>query len=209
VVDIEKYVPAGAGAGRPPTIGWIGSPSTWGFVRPLLPLLAELCRDGRVRFSAVGAGAAAEADRFDGGSFEAWSEAGEIAAVQSMDIGIMPLPDEPWARGKSGYKLVQYMACGVPVVASPVGVNCEIVHAGVNGFLAREVGEWRATLTRLLEDAGLRKAMGQAGRERAVEAYSLQAHAARLIEVMQKAVGPSTRKGPEMLLPTAPEKNDR
>ena len=188
VVDIDQYVPAATRPSRPLTIGWIGSPSTWGFVRPLLPLLAELCRDRGVRFSAVGVGAAAEVDRFDGLTFIDWSEASEIASVQAMDIGIMPLPDEPWARGKSGYKLIQYMACGLPVVASPVGVNSDIVEDGVSGLLATDPGQWRTALTRLIDDPTLRAAMGQAGRARAVEAYSLQTHAPRLVEVMRRAV---------------------
>lgn len=189
VVDIDTYVPARTRAARPLTIGWIGSPTTWAFVRPLLPLLAELCSSRDVAFSAVGAGAAAGPDRFDGLTFVPWSEAGEIASVQTMDIGIMPLPDEPWARGKSGYKLVQYMACGLPVVASPVGVNSDIVEDGVSGFLATDSDQWRAALMQLIDDAALRAAMGEAGRRRAVEAYSLQAHAPRLVEVMRGAVG--------------------
>lgn len=193
VVDIEQYVPAARSPTRPLTIGWIGSPSTWTFVCPLLPLLAEMCRDWGIRFAAVGAGAAAEADRFDGLDFIDWSEDSEIAAVQAMDIGIMPLPDEPWTRGKSGYKLVQYMACGLPVVASPVGVNADIVDEGRTGLLATDAAQWRAALTRLIDDPTLRLSMGQAGRVRAVEAYSLQAHAPRLVEVMTRAAAPAAR----------------
>ncbi len=189
VVDINEYIPAATRPTRPITIGWIGSPSTWTFVRPLLPLLAELCRDQDIRFSAVGAGAAAEADRFDGLTFVPWTEDSEIASVQAMDIGIMPLPDEPWARGKSGYKLVQYMACGLPVIASPVGVNATIVDEGKTGLLATDLAQWRAALVRLIDDSGLRAAMGQAGRARAVDAYSLQAHAPRLVDAMRGAVG--------------------
>jgi glycosyltransferase involved in cell wall biosynthesis len=188
VVDIDQYAPAGSRPDRPLTIGWIGSPSTWAFVRPLLPLLAELCRTRGIAFSAVGAGAAAEADGFDGLTLSSWSEASEITAVQAMDIGIMPLPDEPWARGKSGYKLVQYMACGLPVVASPVGANASIVADGETGLLATDEAQWRAALTRLIDDPALRAAMGQAGRARAVESYSLQTHAPRLVEVMRRAV---------------------
>lgn len=196
VVDIDQYRPAATRPTRPLTIGWIGSPSTWGFVRPLLPLLAELCRTRGVTFSAVGAGAGAEADRFDGLTFTPWSEASEITSVQAMDIGIMPLPDEPWARGKSGYKLVQYMACGLPVVASPVGVNSTIVEEGVSGLLATDPAEWHTALTRLIDDAPLRAAMGQAGRTRAVEAYSLQTHAPRLVEVMRGVVGARGQTSP-------------
>ena len=187
VVDIDRYRPAARGS-RPLTIGWIGSPSTWGYVKPLVPLLAQLAREGGVRFLAVGAGAAAAADGFEGASFEPWSEAGEIASVQAMDIGIMPLPDEPWARGKSGYKLIQYMACGLPVVASPVGVNSDIVVEGATGLLASDIAQWRAALERLIDQPELRARMGEAGRARAVDAFSLQAHAPRLVEIMRGAV---------------------
>jgi len=189
VVDIEQYRPAATRPDRPLTIGWIGSPSTWGFVRPLLPLLAELCRSRGIAFSAVGAGVAAEADRFDGLTLVPWSEPTEIAAVQAMDIGIMPLPDEPWARGKSGYKLVQYMACGLPIIASPVGVNATIVADGWTGLLATNLNQWRHTLTRLIDDPGLRATLGHAGRARAVDAYSLQVQAPRLVEALYSAVG--------------------
>jgi glycosyltransferase involved in cell wall biosynthesis len=187
VVDTDLYRPMEKGGERPLTMGWIGSPTTWAFVRPLLPVLAELCRARGVRFSVVGAGSAAEADRFDGLVFSDWSEAGEIASVQAMDIGVMPLPDEPWARGKSGYKLVQYMACGLPVVASPVGVNASIVEEGVSGLLASSPAEWTAALERLIDDAALRRSMGEQGRARAVEAYSLQTRAPRLVEIMRRA----------------------
>ena len=138
VVDTNAYRPAPVPADRPLTIGWIGSPSTWAFVRPILPLLAELSRERGVRFLAIGAGPAAAADQFEGMVAEPWTEASEIAAVQAMDIGIMPLPDEPWARGKCGYKLIQYMACGLPVVASPVGVNTTIVADGETGLIATD-----------------------------------------------------------------------
>ena len=189
VVDSDRYVPARTRPDQPLTIGWIGSPSTWTYVRPFLPLLVELCRTRGVRFTAVGAGAAAEAERFDGATLIPWSEAGEIAAVQAMDIGIMPLPDEPWARGKSGYKLIQYMACGLPIVASPVGVNSTIVENGKTGFLATDEAGWRSALDRLIAEPALRVAMGQAGRARAVEAYSLQSQVPRLIDAMRSAVG--------------------
>ncbi len=189
VVDTDQYRPPALRTESPLTIGWIGSPSTWAFVRPYLPMLADLFRSRGVRFSAVGAGAAAATDRFDGLDFTAWSEAGEIASVQAMDIGIMPLPEEPWARGKSGYKLVQYMACGLPLVASPVGVNSTIVEDDVTGFLATGPAEWRAALDRLIADPALRASLGRAGRQKAVEYYSLQSQAPRLIEIMKTAAG--------------------
>lgn len=187
VVDTDRYLPISR-PDRPITIGWIGSPSTYVLVPPLLPLLRDLADERGVRVRVVGAGKAAERDQFAGLDLVDWSEASEIADVQAMDIGIMPLQDLPFQRGKCGYKLIQYMACGLPVVASPVGVNAAIVEDGVTGFLADTLDQWRTALNRLIDDADLRRSMGQAGRRRAVEAYSLQTHAPRLVEVMRAAV---------------------
>lgn len=187
VVDSDVYRPDLSRPEKPVTVGWIGSPSTWPNVRPLLPLLEELARAHGVRIRVVGAGQAAAADRFAGLDLVEWTESSEIGEVQAMDIGIMPLLDRPFERGKSGYKLIQYMACGLPVIASPVGVNSEIVSEGVNGFLASSEAEWRAALTRLIVDAGLRRQMGEASRARAEAGYSLASQAPRLIEIIQAA----------------------
>ncbi len=100
----------------------------------------------------------------------------------------MPLDDTPWERGKCGYKLIQYMACGLPVVASPVGVNEEIVSHGENGFLADTLEEWKQSLERLVGmDPATRAAMGSVGRTRVERWYSLQIQAPRLLEALRKA----------------------
>ena len=101
-----------------------------------------------------------------------------------MSIGIMPLDDTPWARGKCGYKLIQYMACGIPVIASPVGVNADIVEHGVNGFLANTQAEWREAIRALLGDADLRRQMGAAGRKKVEQHYSLQIWGPRVAEML-------------------------
>jgi glycosyltransferase involved in cell wall biosynthesis len=188
VVDTTLYRPRPSGSGQL-TVGWIGSPSTWPSVWALLPLLKELVRSYGIRVRVIGAGKEREPLRFEGLEFIEWSEATEIDDVQRMDIGIMPLADQPFERGKSGYKLIQYMACGLPVVASPVGVNREIVCDGENGFLATGVDDWRAALERLLCDANLRRRMGECGRTRAVKQYSLAVHAPRLVELIRAAAG--------------------
>ena len=112
----------------------------------------------------------------------------EAAEIQRFDIGIMPLSDDLWERGKCGYKLIQYMACGKPVVAAPVGVNSVIVRHGVNGFLANTESEWTDSLGLLCEDAALRTRMGEAGRIRMVRDYSLQVAAPRLAELLRSVV---------------------
>jgi len=198
VVDTAAYRPLVTRPDPEPlVIGWIGSPSTWPNVRPLLPLLSSMCAEGNVRVRAIGAGKAAQTDQFPGLDLVEWGEATEIAEVQRMDIGIMPLIDRPFERGKSGYKLIQYMACGLPVVASPVGVNREIVVDGENGFLATDESEWRDALTRLISDPELGSRLGNAGRRIAEANYSLASQAPRLIELIKAAgtgnLAPSAR----------------
>jgi glycosyltransferase involved in cell wall biosynthesis len=132
---------------------------------------------------AVGAGNAAD-DAADVITRQ-WSEDREIADIQEMDIGIMPLPDTPWMRGKCGFKLIQYMACGLPVVASPVGVNQDMVGHGVNGFLAETPAEWTEALRKLVTDDALRQRMGAKGREMVKNQYSLQAQGPRVAELLR------------------------
>lgn len=186
VVDTDHFVTTAVPKpARPVTIGWIGSPSTWPYMRPLLPLLRELAESRGVRIRVVGAGPAAQADAFPGLDLVEWSEEREVEEVRAMDIGVMPLPDDIWARGKCGLKLVQYMACALPVVASPVGVNSEIVSPGENGFLATSEAEWRDALVPLIDDPELRQRFGAAGRRRVEESYSVDAHAPRFIRLLK------------------------
>lgn len=187
VVDTDHYVPGQAPrlSTDKPLIGWMGSPSTWRNVRPLLPLLEQLVRHHGVRFRAIGAGRSAEGDRFSGMELVDWTERSEIEEVQAMDIGIMPLDDRPFEKGKCGYKLIQYMACGVPVVASPVGVNTTIVREGANGLLASDLTEWRGSLLRLIDDPELRRAWGVNGRADVVREYSLESQAPRITELFK------------------------
>lgn len=188
VVDTALYRQAETQRHGPLTIGWIGSPPTWCGVRPLLPLLAQICDQYQARFLAVGPGPQARADLFPGMELREWSEEREIADVQEMDVGIMPLLDRSFERGKSGYKLIQYMACGLPVVASPVGVNAEIVKQNVNGFLASTDQQWQHALSLLLDDQERRKTLGRAGRAQAVQSFSLTSQALRLVDLFKSLV---------------------
>lgn len=192
VVDAEAYQPAPVQhADGKLRIGWIGTPQTWAkYGLPRMQFFRELARNHDIRFHLVGAQLKPDSEGpFD---YVPWSEDREVAAIQAMDIGIMPLIDDPWERGKCGYKLIQYMACGLPVVASPVGVNREIVRPRVNGLLAASDAEWRDALVTLITDATLRLEMGMAGRKRVLEAYSIQALGPRiaslLLEVAERGV---------------------
>jgi glycosyltransferase involved in cell wall biosynthesis len=192
VVDLDRYaaVPSTGHSPRRPTIGWIGSPSTWSaYVRPMLPIIKAVCEANNVRFLVIGAGDTGR-DRFDLMEARDWSEEREIADIQEMDIGIMPLTDDPWARGKCGYKLIQYLACCIPTVASPVGVNVDLADGGRSGILAKDEREWVAALQHLLDHPELRATLGANGRRLVERNYSLQAQAPRIVDLFRSVVRP-------------------
>jgi glycosyltransferase involved in cell wall biosynthesis len=188
VVDMGCYpLPSATRAGGGIfTIGWIGSPSTIKYVEPILPALAQVCAEGKARLMLIGPGRCS----LPGGYIETlpWSEATEAELLSRCDVGIMPLPDQPWERGKCGLKLIQYMASGLPVVASPVGANTEIVEEGVNGFLATDCASWISALTRLREDPALCARLGNSGRRKAGQFYSLEAMAPRLVRLIENTL---------------------
>ena len=194
VIDLKRYPnpkPKALPVGAPPCVGWIGQRATASFLQPLAPTFQGLTRELGLRFSAVGIDA--EALGLPMASIP-WTEDTEVASISSFDIGIMPLKDEPFERGKCGYKLIQYMACGLPVVASPVGVNSQIVEHGVNGFLASTPQEWEQALRTLAADPALRSAMGRAGRAKVEQQYSLQVTGPRLAELLKSVVGTRTKQ---------------
>ena len=186
VVDLARYTGGPVPPGRPFTLGWIGSPATQGYLRELTPTLADFCRETGSRVLAVGPDTAFT---LPGVPLEVvpWSEEREKGALQEFDVGLMPLPDSAWARGKCGFKLIQYMAGGRPTIAAPVGANREIVVHGETGLLASTPVEWRSALHALRDSPDLRLRMGQAGRERAARLYSLEATAPRLAAVLMNA----------------------
>lgn len=118
-----------------------------------------------------------------------WRYDDEIADLHSFDIGLMPLTDDPWARGKCGFKMLQYMAVGVPAVCSPVGVNREIVTDGVNGYHATTPDEWIDKIGRLIDDDELRARMGAQARETVLRRYSLEVNSAKLIALFHSLAG--------------------
>lgn len=187
VVDLERYPFADvrATSSSPFTIGWIGSPQTAAYLSLLAEPLRRLLVHPSVRLILVGAGRGAPADL--PAEHRAWSEASEARDIAAFDVGIMPLPDAPWERGKCGYKLIQYMACAKPVIASPVGVNRQLIEPGVNGYLATTGADWELALSRLRKDADLCARLGKAGRARVMADYSLQVTAPRLAHLLRWA----------------------
>jgi glycosyltransferase involved in cell wall biosynthesis len=186
VIDLDRYPlgPAKLLGASAPKIVWIGSPSTVRYLSGLAEPLRALAQ--RVPFKLRVIGAPLE---MAGVEVECvpWTEASEVAAIAECDIGVMPLFDSPWERGKCGYKLIQYMACGLPVVASSVGVNGQIVQEGISGFLADTAQAWVTVLAKLLADAALRQRMGHAGRLRVEQEYCLQVTGPRLVGLLRSA----------------------
>ncbi len=173
-VDVDRIQPPESQreAGEPLVVGWIGSPWTAPYLREITPALAEVAAQRPLRLLVVGAGSEVVAAPGLSVEAEPWSYEREPEHLARMDVGVMPLPATPWAAGKGGYKLLLYMAAGLPVVASPVGINREIVREGETGFLADDAAAWAEALLRLHDDPALRQAMGATGRALAVERYS-------------------------------------
>ncbi len=186
VVDIERYDVIPKAIQNPVTIGWIGTPWTMRYLSSIKPVITQISSAGLARFVAVGANENLSADLPV--EVRPWREGTEVSEIQQFDIGIMPLPDEPFERGKCGYKLIQYMACGVPVVASPVGVNASLVRDGVDGFHAEDLASWHEALHCLCVDASLRRRMGAAGRARVEAGYTLQVAGPRLEALLRSIV---------------------
>jgi glycosyltransferase involved in cell wall biosynthesis len=193
VVDLDRYSMRDVLQRDYLTIGWIGSPETQEYLNTIAPALAAFCAESGARVRAIGA-----EPRFTlpGVPLDVvpWSEAAEVDALKELDVGVMPLPDSPWEQGKCGLKLIQYMGCALPVVASPVGVNREIVSHGETGFLATSRQEWVDALRRLAAFPELRSCMGRAGRKRAEERYSLRVAAPRLARLLRLAADRTTRR---------------
>ncbi|MEX1214263.1 glycosyltransferase family 4 protein [Saccharospirillum sp.] len=189
VVDPRRYSPVGSSMASRPVIGWIGSPSTQGYVVDIARALTSQCQKHNARLRLVGASANI-ANEFPGVDVEVvpWSEASEAELIAGMDIGIMPLPDGPWEKGKCGYKLIQYMACAIPVIASPVGVNVDIVGANQCGLLAANAAEWEVALDKLLESTVQRQELGRAGRQAVESWYSLSVQAPILANIFMQSV---------------------
>jgi SAM-dependent methyltransferase len=183
VVDTARYTckPSWASSG-PLNIGWIGSPSTAPYLNLIVEPLERLAREGPVRLTVIGgippSMRGVEIVTLD------WSEAMEVEAISQFDIGVMPLYDDPWSRGKCAFKLIQYMACGLPVVASRVGANIEVVTPEC-GRLAGSDDEWCDHLRFFRDHPEARKTMGENGRARVQSHYSLAGQAPLLAALIE------------------------
>ncbi|MFO7864209.1 MAG: glycosyltransferase family 4 protein [Salinivirgaceae bacterium] len=188
-IDTNYHLPANASkTSGNVRIGWTGSSTTLKHFRLLLPLLKRLKSEYgeklRVRLIAD--------EPIIDNELEIenvrWSAEDEIQQLDEIDIGIMPLPDDEWARGKCGFKGLQYMSMGIPAVMSPVGVNKEIIRHGENGFLAESDAQWEQILKTLIDDAQLRQKLGQVGRQTIIDKYSILANRERYLQLFRNVM---------------------
>ncbi len=192
-IDTAKYtVEPRAGENEMPVIGWSGSYSTAQHLSTLRGALQRLARQEHFLLRVIGA----PGFKIDDVNIETlpWRPETEVAELRTFDIGVMPLPDDQWSRGKCGLKALQYMAVGVPTVCSPVGVNTEIIQDDENGLIASTEDEWVEKLTRLLRSAELRQRLGRAGRATVDARYSASVQAPRVFQIIESVVRESKTK---------------
>lgn len=173
---------------KPVVIGWTGSRSTTRYLNTVFPSLAKL--RGNVELKVI-SDATDDLEFAKLGKipsrFVRWSAETEVAETAEFDVGLMPLPDDNMTQGKCGCKALQYMSLGTPAVCSPVGVNCDIIQHGKNGFLPKTPEEWRIVLQCLVDDPALRGVIGRAGRQTAEARYSLSQIARQLVGAVERA----------------------
>jgi glycosyltransferase involved in cell wall biosynthesis len=189
-IDLARYPRVAESPRRDgdPVIGWIGLPYNFPLLATLAEPLSRLATRQRFRLRVISAGVP-ELPGFPAERLEVvrWSEDGEARELAALDVGIMPLRDDEWSRGKCGLKILQYFAAGVAVVASPAGVNSEIVRHGTNGLLAASPFDWYESLLALLADPSLRATLAAAGRRTVELDYSLDAWTPKLASAWQLA----------------------
>lgn len=198
-IDTDSYTPKGHTEIRGlPVIGWSGSLTTLKHLRTIGPVLKALRKSIPFRFKVIGG----KEFCIPGLEVECkpWSASTEIEDLKSFDIGLMPLPNDAWSLGKCGLKALQYMAVGVPAVASPVGINLEIIQNGRNGFIAANLSEWVEKLSLLISDGALRSRFSQEGRKTVEERYSAKVQAPKVLEILEQVQGLRPTRAKENVL---------
>lgn len=183
VIDISRYKKVDFENKSDIVIGWIGSPTSFVHVREIRKALKKIVQKYGVKIHIVGA--KGELGFKENLNFIEWTEDSEITEIAKFNIGIMPLSDSPWERGKCAYKLIQYMGLKIPIVASPVGLNKQIIEEGGFGFLASTNEEWFIALEYYIKDSQLRKEHGLKGFRRVLSTYSIQKTNHQLINIIK------------------------
>jgi glycosyltransferase involved in cell wall biosynthesis len=183
-IDVASYRPTHARADEVPTIAWIGSPENLTYLEILRPALARLSKRYALKLRVI----CSRFPQWDDVTIEpvVWSSATEAESLAGAHIGVMPLSDDEWARGKCAFKLLQYMAAALPCVASPVGANTEAVIDGFNGFHAADSGAWEIGLEKLVRSAPLRAEQGANGLAHVRDHYSMQAYRSNYLALLSR-----------------------
>ncbi len=191
VLDTDRYQPRKEIDDGKVTIGWVGRWSSEAYLHNLIPVFQDLVqRYPNIEIIFIGGMPDGIPQNIPVNSMP-WRLESELEDLCTFDIGIMPLPNDEYSRGKCGFKLLQYMALGIPAVASPVGVNSQIIRDGTNGFLANGEAEWVEKLGQLIEDKTKRIEMGKRGRITVEEEYSLAKAFPTLLEILNSGPGGS------------------
>jgi glycosyltransferase involved in cell wall biosynthesis len=183
VVDVSQYALKSSAVESVFRVGWIGAPITVPNLELIRDAVTILHREVDFQVILMGVGTANPFPNIPVTNLS-WSEETELSIGEIFDVGVMPLIDGPFERGKCGYKLVQYMAGGIPVIASPVGVNRQIIEPGVNGYLAESTEDWLLALRDLMNNVQKCLEMGLAGRQKAEQMYNLQVTAPKLMNLL-------------------------
>lgn len=166
-----------------PIIGWTGTHSTGKYLGEIVNILNEVVEQVPFRFLYI---SNKEPDfELPNLEFIRWNKESEIIELNRIDIGIMPLENDDWAKGKCGFKALQYMALEIPALVSPVGVNEEIVDQGINGFHCSTSNDWKERIIELIENPALRIKMGKAGRKKVIDKYSVESNAENFLDILK------------------------
>ena len=187
-INTDTYIPTNRyNNSNQLVLGWSGSHSTSQYLYLLESVLQNISITHSVKILVIGDASF----NIDGIELEAqpWRESTEVDDLRRIDIGLYPLPDEPWVYGKSGLKALQYMALGIPTVASAVGMNFKVIEDGISGFLVKNDREWITTITRLIDDPALRARVGEASRSRVLSTYSVKANQPTYLSIFKEVYG--------------------
>lgn len=186
-IDVDRYQPLVKNMPNSRVVvGWTGSATSQTYLEMFAPVLRTLMQRQDVELRVI----SNREPRLPGIPYvwRAWSPETEIAEISQLDIGLMPMPDDEWARGKCALKALQYMALGIPTICTAVGANCEVIQHGENGMLAYTDEEWLASLAALIGDMSLRQRLGDAGRRTIEQRYSMQHCAGLFAQVVRATI---------------------
>lgn len=187
-VNTDRFCPSSKQITEAITIGWSGSPTTVQHFEYAIPVLKRLKAKYGSKLKIRIMGDSHYHQPALGLRGEPWSASAEVPFLTSLDIGIMPLPDDEWTKGKCGLKGLTYMSCGVATIMSPVGVNSEIISDGQNGYLASTPEEWERKIEDLIENPDLRIRLGKAGRQTVIDRYSVISQRERYLQYFREVL---------------------